>query len=256
MSLLLAPRTSYGYEMADRTKTKKKNKTPYQNWLVPGLIAIFFLAGIGFLVKVMLTDVGPRQKEKISIVTLLKPPPPETKEKPPEPEVPKEAPKQSIETPLDVPQPQDQSPSQSQDNTPAGSDLGVDGEGGAGSDGFGLVGKKGGRAITLGNGGGGMNRLNLMAKFGRYVQKVQEEIRAQVNRQLAQNGGIPKGKYQTLVKITLSSNGSVVTYKITNSSGQQKIDNAVREALAAIRITEPLPEGMPSGMTIKITSQG
>ena len=77
-----------------------------------------------------------------------------------------------------------------------------------------------------------------------------------MNRQLEQDGGIPKGKYQTLVKITLNSKGSVVTYKITNSSGQQKIDKAVREALAAIRISEVPPDGMPSGMTIKITSQG
>jgi protein TonB len=235
---------------------KKKKKTLYQIWLVPGVIGIVFLAGIGFLVKVVLTDVGPRRKDQISTVTLLKPPPPEVKEKLPEPEVPKEAPKQTIETPVEAPQPQDQPQDQSQDNTPAGSDLGVDGEGGAGSDGFGLVGKKGGRAITLGGGGGGMNRLNLLAKFGRYVQKVQEEIRAQVNRQMEQDGGIPKGKYQTLVKITLNSKGSVVTYKIINSSGQQKIDKAVREALAAIRISESPPEGMPTGMTIKIASQG
>jgi periplasmic protein TonB len=240
--------------MPDR-KNKKK-KMAYQNWLVPGVIGLVFLAGIGFLVKVMLTDVGPRRKDQIQTVTLLKPPPPEVKEKPPEPEVPKEVPKQTIETPIDAPQAQDQPQDQSQDNTPAGSDLGVDGEGGAGSDGFGLVGKKGGRAITLGGGGGGMNRLNLLAKFGRYVQKVQEEIRAQVNRELEQDGGIPKGKYHTLVKITLSSNGTVAAYKITNSSGQQKIDKAVREALAAIRISEAPPEGMPAGMTIKIASQG
>jgi TonB family protein len=234
---------------------KKKKKTPYQSWLVPGIIGLVFLAGIGFVVRVMLTDVGPRRKEQIQTVTLLKPPPPpEVKEKPPEPEVPKEAPKQTIETPSEAPQ--DQPQNQSDDNTPAGSDLGVDADGGAGSDGFGLVGKKGGRAITLGGGGGGMNRLNLLAKYGRYVQKVQDEIRAQVNRQLEQDGGIPKGKYHTLVKITLNSKGSVVTYKITGSSGQQKIDKAVREALAAMRISEVPPDGMPSGMTIKITSQG
>lgn len=234
---------------------KKQKKTLYQNWLVPGIIGIVFLAGIGFLVKVMLTDDGPRRKEQISVVTLLKPPPPEVKEKPPEPEVPKEVPKEVTiaETPQTA---QDQPQDQSQDNTPAGSDLGVDGEGGAGSDGFGLVGKKGGRAITLGGGGGGMNRLNLLAKFGRYVQKVQEEIRTQVNRQLEQDGGIPKGKYQTLIKITLNRNGSVVAYKITNSSGQQKIDKAVKEVLVSMRLSELPPEDMPKTMNIKIASQG
>jgi outer membrane biosynthesis protein TonB len=234
---------------------KKKKKALYQNWLVPGIIGLVFLAGIGFLVRVMVTDVGPRKKEQISTVTLLKPPPPpEVKEKPPEPEVPKEAPK-DVAVPQDTPQPQDQPQDQSQDNTPAGSDLGVDAEGGAGGDAFGLVGKKGGKAITLG-GGGGMTRLNLLAKYGWYVQKVQEEIRAQVNRQLEQDGGIPKGKYQTVVKITLNGKGMVVAYQITSSSGQQKIDKAVNRALASMRISELRPEGMPSGMTIKITSQG
>jgi protein TonB len=234
---------------------KKKKKTPYQNWLVPGIIGLVLLSGVGFVVKVMLTDVGPRRKEQIQTVTLLKPPPPEVKEKPPEPEVPKEAPKQTIETPIDTPQPQNQPQDQSQDNTPAGSDLGVDGEGGAGSDGFGLVGKKGGRAITLGGGGSGMNRLNQMAKYGRYVQKVQEEIWAQVKRQLDQEGGFPKGKHHTLAKITLNAGGKVVTYKITNSSGEQRFDKAVRDVLATITING-LPEEMPRSMTIRIASQG
>ncbi len=236
-------------------KKKNKNKMPYQNWLVPGAIGLVLLAGVGFLVKVMMTDVGPRKKEQISTVTLLKPPPPpEVKEKPPEPEVPKEVPKE-VSMPQDTPQAQDQ-PQESQDNTPAGSDLGVDGDGGAGSDAFGLVGKKGGRGITLGSPGGGMNRLNLMAKYGRYIQKVQDEIRAQVNRQLEQDGGIPKGKYQTVVKITLNGKGAVISYRITTSSGQQKVDKAVKEALVSMRISEVPPEGMPGGMTIKITSQG
>ena len=64
---------------------KKHKKTPYQNWLVPGVIGLVFLMAIGFLVKVMMTDDGPRRKNQISTVTLLKPPP-DVKEKPPEPE--------------------------------------------------------------------------------------------------------------------------------------------------------------------------
>jgi len=231
----------------------KHKKMPYQNWLVPGIIGLVLLAGIGFVVRVMVTDVGSRRKEQITTINLLKPPPPEVKEKPPEPEIPKEAPKQTIQTPVDTPQqnqPQDQS-----DNTPAGSDLGVDSEGGAGSDAFGLVGRKGGRAITLG-GGGGMAQLNLLAKFGRYVQQVQEEIRDQVNRQLEREGGFPKGKYQTQVKITLSASGTVVAFRITSPSGQQRFDKAVREVLATIRMNELPPEDMPKTMNIKIASQG
>jgi outer membrane biosynthesis protein TonB len=235
---------------------KKKKKMPYQNWLVPGAIGLVFLAGIGFLVKVMMTDVGTRTKEKIATVNLIKPPPPDVKEKLPEPELQKEVPKQTIETPIDTPQPQNQAQDQSQDNTPAGSDLGVDSDGGAGSDGFGLVGKKGGRALTLGGGSGGMNRLSLLSKYGWYTQKIQDEIKVQVKKQLNEDGGIPKGKLQAVVRITLDSKGRIVKYELVGTSGSRKMDDALRSTLAQIRISEPPPEGMPSGMTVRINSQG
>ena len=236
------------------TESRKKKKSLYQNWLVPGVIGLVFLAGFGFLVKVMLTDVGPRRKEQISTVTLLKPPPPEVKEKPPEPETPKEAPKETILAP-DTPQQAQDSPDQSQDDALPGSDLGVDSEGGAGSDAFGLVGKKGGRGLTLGGGGGG-GRLSLLAKYGGYLQKIQNEIRLRVKKRLEEDGGIPKGKYLAQVKVVLDSRGAIVDYEIAASSGNPKIDKALKEALNGARISEPPPEGMPHGMTIKISSQG
>jgi hypothetical protein len=221
--------------------------------LVPGVIGLFFLVVIGFIVKVVLTDVGPRKKEQISTVTLLEPPP-DVKEKPPEPEIPKEVPKQEVIQ--DIPQQQDTPQNDSQDDTPAGNDLGVDAEGGAGGDAFGLVGKKGGRAITLGGGGGGMNRLSLLTKYGWYTQKIQEEIKKQVKKRMDQAGGIPKGKFQTLVKIVLDSRGTIVKYHIVGASGNSKIDEALQSTLGEIRISEPPPAGMPAGMTLKITSQG
>ncbi|RNC68998.1 MAG: TonB C-terminal domain-containing protein, partial [Desulfuromonadales bacterium] len=133
----------------------KKKKPQLKNFFVPAAVVLVIAGGIGFISKVMLTDTGPPRKNKITTVSLVKPP--EQKEKLPEPEPPKELPKpQQIDTPT-MDQPQD-APQQANDapddGPPAGSDLGVDAEGGAGSDGFGLVGKKGGRAITLGGGGG------------------------------------------------------------------------------------------------------
>jgi protein TonB len=237
--------------MADHKK--KHKKTPYQNLLVPGVIGLFFLVVIGFIVKVVLTDVGPRKKEQISTVTLLKPPP-DVKEKPPEPEIPKEVPKQEVIQ--DIPQQQDTPQNDSQDDTPAGNDLGVDAEGGAGGDSFGLVGKKGGRAITLGGGGGGMNRLSLLSKYGWYTQKIQDEIKKKVKKKMDQDGGIPKGKFQTMVKIVLDPRGVIVKFHIVGASGNSKIDEAVQATLGEIKINEPPPAGMPAGMTLKITSQG
>lgn len=240
------------------TVNKKKKKISVMSWLVPGLIGLVLLGSIGFVVKIILSDDGQRKKPSFSTVTLIKPPP-EVKEKTPEPEIQKELPKESMVTPNETPQPQDQTQDQAQDDSPpAGSDLGVDGEGTAGSDGFGLVGKKGGRALTLGGGGGGggLNRLSLLAKYGWYTQKIQEEIKTQVKKQLNQDGGMPKGKHQAVVKIVLDTHGIIVKYQLVGTSGNSKMDEALRTTLAQIRISEPPPEGMPAGMTIKITSQG
>lgn len=239
---------------------KKTNKTSYQTWLVPGIIGLAFLVGIGFLIKVMLTDTGPRNKERISTVTLLKPPP-EVKEKPPEPEVQKEIPKETIATPIESPQPQSQAQDQPPDNAPpAGADLGVAGDGAAGDNAFGLVGKGKnykGRDVTLGpGGGGGMNRLALLTKYGWYTAKMQEEIKKQMHKLLDQNGGIPKGKFQTTVKILLDTKGAIVKFQIIASSGNDKMDEALKASLPGFRISQPPPEGMPSGMTVRIVSQG
>lgn len=234
---------------------KRSGKTSYQSWLIPGIIGLAFLGGIGFIVKVVLTDVGPRQKQHISTVTLLKPPP-EVKEKLPEPELQKEIPKETMTT-MEMSQPESQQQEQSQDNTPAGSDLGVDSEGGAGSDGFGLVGKKGGRAITLGGGGGsGMSKLALLTKYGSYTRKIQEEIKVQVKNHLNRDGGIPKGKLEVVVRIVLDAGGRVVKHELVETSGNSKMDEALKSTLARIRISEPPPEGMPAGMTVRIISQG
>ena len=238
---------------------KKHSNTSYQSWLVPGIIGLAFLMAIGFLVKVVMTDSGPRQKQQISTVTLLKPPP-DVKEKPPEPEVQKEIPKDTMVAPAEMPQPQNQAQEQ-QDAPPAGADLGVEGDGAAGSDGFGLSAKKrgSGRDITLGGGGGGsggMNRLALLTKYGWYTSKVQEEIKKQMRKLLDQDGGVPKGKFQATIKIQLDAKGAVVKYQLVASSGNDKMDEALKSSLPGFKISQPPPDGMPSGMTVRIVSQG
>jgi hypothetical protein len=211
-----------------------------------------FLGVIGFLAKLMLGDMGPRKKEHIAVVNLMKPPPP-PEQKPPEPEPPKEAPKQEVVQ--DIPQPQDTPQNdQPQDNTPAGQDLGVDAEGGAGGDSFGLVGRKGGRSLI--GGGGGMSRMSLLAKYGWYTKKIEKELWRDVKSILDKEGGIPKGKHDATVHLMLNSKGAVVSFRILDSSGNEKIDHALKAALPSLKVSEPLPEGMPGGMTIKVSSQG
>jgi TonB family protein len=241
------------------TKPSSKHKTgmPYQNWLVPGVIGLVFVMMIGFVVKIFMSDSG-SSKKPVYQVTLIKPPP-EDKVKPPEPEPQKTAPKESVPTPVDVPQPQAQNDQPPDNAPPPGADLGVAGEGGSGSDGFGLVGKGKnykGRDVTLGDKGGGMSRLALLTKYGWYTAKIQEEVKKQMRKRLDQGGGIPKGKLQILVKIMLDSGGTIVNYQIVASSGNSKMDEALKQSLPGFRVSQPLPDGMPSTMTVRISSQG
>lgn len=233
--------------------SKHKKKGNFQNWLIPGMVIALLLTGVLFLVKVFLSPDSSHKKELFAVTLIKPPPPPEQKEKPPEPEPPKEQPKENIIAPDEAQQQQDQN----DDSPPPGADLGVDAEGGSGGDSFGLVGKKGGRGITLGGGGGnGGSRLSLLTKYGWYTSKIQDELKQLMRKRLDQNGGTPKGKYKALVHIVLDPQGAVLNYRIVDSSGNDKIDEAIKLSLPGMRVSQPPPEGMPRSMTLRVSSQG
>ncbi len=216
-------------------------------------VTIFLISGGVYIVKTVLSEDEPHRKNTMATVTLLKPPPiVEVKEKPPEEikEVPK---KEDIIDPGVKNEAQNQN-TDSKDNTPAGENLGVDSEGGAGSDNFGLVGKKGGRSIIAAESGFG--KLSLLTKFAGYTQIVVTEIRKKVTKQLDEEGGIPKGKLQAIVRVKVDIDGTVIDYRIIGSSGNNRMDDAVIQALRSLRISEPPPESMPRTMDVKIISQG
>ncbi|NVN90575.1 MAG: TonB C-terminal domain-containing protein [Desulfuromonadales bacterium] len=241
-------------------KKKKKKKASWQSWLVPGVIGIVLLSGVVLVVRIFLSDSGPSKKSSFQMVTLIKPPPPEVKEKPPEPEVQKQAPKESINTPTAIPQPQNQPQNNSQDDSPPAGDISVEGDGSAGSNAFGLGSKRPGtgRDVTTikGNGGGGMSRLALLAKYGWYTSKIQEEIKRQFKKRMEKEGGTPKGKYEITLKVLLDPQGVVRKYRIVTSSGNDKMDEAFKLLLPGLKISQLPPEGMPPLVTLRIVSQG
>jgi TonB family protein len=231
------------------TKHKHKKKGGFLNWLIPGMVIVLLLTGILFLVKVFMAPDKIHRADHVAVTLLKPPPPPEPKEKPPEPEQPKE----NIITP-DVAQQQDQN----DDSPPPRADLGVDADASSGGDVFSLVSKKNGRSITLGpgNGPGSIGRFSLLTKYGWYTSKIQDELKQQMRKRLDQNGGVPKGKYQATVHIVLDPQGSVLNYRIVASSGNDKIDEAIKLSLPGMRVSQPPPEGMPRVMTLRVSSLG
>ena len=241
---------------------KQIKKTSVVSW---GLLAVMviLLGAAVYTVKSVLSDGSPQKKSSVTMVTLLKPPPPpQIKEKPPEPEQVRDIQKkEEVFTPeLQEAISQDSNPAGEEDSAPAGDNLGVDAEGQAGSDAFGLVGKKGGRSLLAGGGGsggsGGLGRLSLLSKFAGYSQIVETEIRKRVMKRLDEEGGIPRGKLQAVARVSVDSSGAVVDCRIIGSSGNHKMDEAIKQSLGDIRISEPPPDGMPRTMDIKFTYQG
>ena len=235
--------------MADKP-SKKSSSVPW------GMIALFagLIGAAVYVVKIVLVEDSPRQKSAPVMVTLMKPPPPIVmKEKPIEP--PKEVRKQDE---IIDPEPRNESSTpqntDNQDNTPAGDKLGLDAEGVAGSDAFGLVGKKGGRSLLAG--GNGMGAISLMNKYAGYTQMVTTAIRKKVMKCLDEDGGIPRGKLQAVVRINVDTDGAIVGFRIIGSSGNNRMDEAVLRTLGSIKVGEPPPNGMPRTMDIRISSQG
>jgi TonB family protein len=85
---------------------------------------------------------------------------------------------------------------------------------------------------------------------------VKTEISKKIQKYLDENGGIPRGKLQTIVRISVDSAGAVVQWRIVGSSGNHDMDEAVKQCIGDVRISEPPPEGMPRTLIIRVTSQG
>lgn len=222
---------------------KKKSKSSKSIWLVSGGIALVILCFAAFVVKLLVTDDGQRRQRRIQMVTLTKPPPPpKMKEEPPPPEQKKEEVVQEIQE-----TPQEQMDDSADNEPPPGKDLGLDADGVAGSDAFGLKAKKGGRAL-IGSGDGSGNR------YGWYTRIVRHEIEKKVNEILRENGGVPEGDHETLVAVELNPVGRIIDFTILDSSGSQGVRHAVEQALQVAAFDEPPPHGMPKKMRFRITT--
>jgi len=246
---------------------RKKKHTSRTAFVTTAVVILFFLCLAGGVLYLLETDHGGGKKVFVAKIDLVKPnlpdkPPPPPKDKPPEPEVQK---KEAIVAPQNL-GPQEARNMKGDDKPAAEGPLGVQGEGGAGSDAFGLVGRgKGGRDITtVGTGpagtiGGDRDMLGSMRRHARYNKLVEDEINKAVRQAL---GGIPKGKSEAIVQIGMDDKGIVAEYRIARSSGNPAVDEAVKEALKFARISEPPPQDIPRGakgltiMSVKITSQG
>lgn len=213
---------------------KDPEETGFHKWLpVGGAVAmVLILGGAGAaLIKKMSGTGAPTQPlvQQISIV-LPPPPPPPPKMEEPEPE------EVEIETPEPEPVADDTS------NQAPGEELGLDAEGVAGGDAFGLRARKGGRSLL----GGG-------DPFAWYAGVLQRDLQAVLSNDDAVRA---LGDYAVVVSISLSPDGYVEETELLSGSNNPKLDEALQRALTGgVRLSREPPEDLPQPIRLRITSR-
>lgn len=201
-------------------------------------IAVVLLLSIGgfFLIWKLFSGPPPVQQKTIRQVTLVKPPPP-----PPPPEI--EEPEPEIEEEMEEPEPEpdpvaEQEP---ESEAPPADDLGLDADGVAGSDAFGLAARKGGRGLLEGQG-------SRFQWFANLATRVVEDA-------LLARDDVRKQEYNVVVRVWIGSRGQLARYELEGSTGDRKLDEAITLALAeAGSVSEPVPPGMPQPIRMRIRS--
>ncbi len=209
--------------------------------LLAGLLFMaLFTAGVIWLVKGFIDNAEPPEKVTVQKISLVKPPPPKPEEKPPEPEkIEQEQPRQEevqLDTPPTPDQRQDQGP-------PPGEQLGLDAEGGAGGDGFGLAARKGGRDITTLGGGG-----NRSAWFSRLITRRLED-------ELKRAKPLQGKEYQVIAQLWFDADGGVSRVRFDRGTGDGALDEALRREILGVSLREPLPEDIPQPVKLRVVSR-
>lgn len=200
--------------------------------LLAGSLLLALLAiGVWLLLDNVLNSGGTQTKKAVQQISLIQPPPPpplppKVEEKPPEPV------KEDVKLDEPPPEKNDQEP-------PPGKDLGVDAEGGAGGDGFGLIGRKGGRDLL----GGG--------RFGWYGNLVKAEIYDA----LMHDDNARKASYSIVVKVWLNGEGEIQRLELEHSTGDAEIDASIKKALPGVRVSEAPPADLPQPIKIRIATR-
>lgn len=140
--------------------------------------------------------------------------------------------------------------------------LGLDTEGGAGSDSFGLVGKRGGQDITtigsasFGGGPGGprgQGQGGPMAKYAGYAAMLKDAITEELN----SHANLRVANYDAIVMVWLDPDGRIKRVSLSKSTGIVKMDEDLHSALVMTpKLIQPPPPDMPQPIDLRILSQG
>lgn len=209
---------------------------------LPKLLGVSFVIAVGVGVSILISNFMESKpnvpQKKVQQITLVKPPPPP----PPPPQVEK-PPEQKIEQEVEVPEPEiaEEIPDV-MDEPMAGDQLGLDADGSAGADGFGLIGRKGGRSLLSG--------------AGDPVVVYAMELQRSIEDALTENDELRSISYSVVVSIWLDSIGNIIRVKLDKSTGTEKIDEAMVKTIKELQaIALQQPDEMSFPIKYRLTSR-
>jgi protein TonB len=212
--------------------SKRRNHLPL---VITCLAGVSALGGGAFALIRIVKSAAPPPKQVVQEIHLIRPPPPPPDVPPPPPPPPQEK--------VDIPDPQQQPDPTPSNEPPPAANLGLDAEGGAGGDAFGLVGNKGGRDITAVGG----------SAVAWYAGLLRDQIRDVLNG----DGHIRNGAYRVSLRVWVSVDGTVQRVEIVHGSGNADRDHAIEADLQQIkRMPQAPPAGMPDAISLEVRAQG
>jgi len=196
-----------------------------------GIFGVLLIAGFVWFVHTMMGFKTSKPARQIQTVQIIRPPPPPPPDQPPPP------PPEKTEEPLpkDVPEPTPEQPEQAAEQP-----LGVDAEGSAGGDAFGLAARRGGSDLIGGTG---------TAPFAWYTNRMRDAIKDRLNSAACTKSA--KGTVST--RVLVAADGRVKQIKLTTSTGNARVDECVDKVLASITtIGDAPPVGMPEQVNLRV----
>jgi protein TonB len=201
--------------------------------LAGGVVAVLLIFGFASFVRTMMlskTNKPNRQVQMVQMIRLPPPPPPPDQPPPPPPE------KTEEQLPKDQPEP---APN---DEPPPAGQLGLDADGSAGGDAFGLAARRGGSDLVGGNG---------TAIFAWYTNRLKDAV---LDKLTAASCG--KG-FSASARFWIEPDGRIKDVKLATTTGNQKTDKCIQVALSSLsRLSDAPPLEMPQPVSLKIVSRG
>ncbi len=193
------------------------------------VVLVAALIYVAFLFLDTDTD-APQRKKVVQQITIIAPPPP-----PPLPPPEQEPEIQEPEEEAVIDEMDEAMPEEGMDED-VGNDLGLDADGSAGGDSFGLLARKGGRGIV----GGGYGAL----------------IVQEINSMLVDDDRLRHKEYTVILQLWISDTGDIQRYKIDEKSAGNEVIKMIESALVRLgSVSSGPPLELPQPIRLRIRSR-